>query len=424
MFFYIFSKGKAEFASIAGVIFIILFYIYGIFFELLRKADVFQIEHYLFIPFFALFAIYISWFLGMQITKKLPKVSWNVSMIMLSSLILFSLVKIIPDEIKKIDVSKATASTSTTTVQNLTANENSPDIYLLIFDEYVGFEGMRKYWKYNEIDTFVDFLKSKGFYIAEDSHEIPSTLYSLSTRLNYDENYQPDADNQVFYEALSKNNVMQYIKNYGYSTVTFDGLYYAWKGRPQIVSDYTYEPTENYSGGLFSTEFEKLVLQNTMVMPFLYNDKQDDPTAVRNRSMIFYTKNQIANLPDVPSPKFVYVHLMLPHSPFLFNANCEPLDPQYYMNYSYYFGNYVCATSIAHDIVNSILASADPKRPPVIILQSDHGARNGTDLYTNLLQNYPDEYRQLIMNALYLPGCDTSNLTQDMKPVNTFPVIF
>jgi len=62
---------------------------------------------------------------------------------------------------------------------------------------------------------------------------------------------------------------------------------------------------------------------------------------------------------------------------------------------------------------------------PIIILQSDHGARN-RDAKTNfsaVLSNYPEEDAYDIMNALYLPGYDYSTLTQDIKPVNTFPII-
>jgi hypothetical protein len=161
-----------------------------------------------------------------------------------------------------------------------------------------------------------------------------------------------------------------------------------------------------------------------MVIPFLYNEQQDKTLAVKNRSMVLYTVNQVSKLTDIPTPKFVYIHLLLPHSPFLFNSECKSLDPQYYMDYRSYLGNYICATSMATKLVESIFASSDPERPPVIILQSDHGARNGTDNYTHLLQDYPSEYRSLIMNTLYLPGCDTSILTQDIKPVNTFPVVF
>jgi hypothetical protein len=156
----------------------------------------------------------------------------------------------------------------------------------------------------------------------------------------------------------------------------------------------------------------------------MYSSSQDDPVAARNRSMLFYTLSQLPKLTEIHSPKFVYIHLMLPHFPFLFDANGEPVDPQHYADWDYYLGNYIYATKIAQKMVTTLLNMSDPARPPVIILQSDHGARNGPDGYTNYLKNYPESYPTLILNAFYLPGCNTAGLTQDLKPINTFPIVF
>jgi len=422
--FYIFSRGQELFASIAGSIFVILFNVYGILFVWLRGLDKFQMDHYLFLPFYALFAIYLAWFISKQITNKYGKQFWNFSIIIVGSLLLFNLIKIIPVEFKKIEA-RNTSPQSTSVIQDATKYKNSPDIYFIIFDEFAGFDAMRKYFKYNEIDTFKEFLKSKGFFVAENSHaDVPSTLPELSSRLNYEVISSPNGDKQVFYDAIDHNKVMQLLKERGYTIVVMNGLYYAWSTQQTIQADFSLKPSEAYQGGYLNNEFEVLVLKNTMILPFLYNEKQDDPVAVRNRSMISYTLSHVSQLAQVPSPKFVYIHLMLPHAPFLFTAAGKPLDPQYYMNWDYYLGNYIYTTSVVHDYIGSLIASSDPENPPVIILQSDHGARNGPDGYTNYLKDYPEEYRTLIMNALYLPGCDTSKLPQDIKPINTFPIIF
>jgi hypothetical protein len=77
-------------------------------------------------------------------------------------------------------------------------------------------------------------------------------------------------------------------------------------------------------------------------------------------------------------------------------------------------------------MITKIFAVADPQHPPVIILQSDHGARNHlTDNEGSaILPNYPEEYKTLIMYALFLPGYDYSGLPQDIDPINTFPIVF
>jgi hypothetical protein len=40
------------------------------------------------------------------------------------------------------------------------------------------------------------------------------------------------------------------------------------------------------------------------------------------------------------------------------------------------------------------------------------------------LENYPEEYKTWIVNALHLPGCADAPLAQDMDPINTFPIVF
>jgi len=51
--------------------------------------------------------------------------------------------------------------------------------------------------------------------------------------------------------------------------------------------------------------------------------------------------------------------------------------------------------------------------PPIIIIQSDHGAANAS----------PPE-RMEILNAYYLPGGGNELLYQNISPVNTFRIIF
>jgi hypothetical protein len=74
-------------------------------------------------------------------------------------------------------------------------------------------------------------------------------------------------------------------------------------------------------------------------------------------------------------------------------------------------------------MIGNILSNADPKRPPVIIFQSDHGARN-IDYGSVTLDDFPEEYKTSIVFTLYIPGYDTSNLPQDIDPIDTFPIVF
>ena len=81
------------------------------------------------------------------------------------------------------------------------------------------------------------------------------------------------------------------------------------------------------------------------------------------------------------------------------------------------------------DLATKLLANADPDNPPVIILQSDHGARNlerktaDKIVMNGYLENYPLMYMYYILNAMYLPGYDISTLPDNLAPVDTFVVV-
>jgi hypothetical protein len=146
---------------------------------------------------------------------------------------------------------------------------------------------------------------------------------------------------------------------------------------------------------------------------------------------VLYTLERTANLSDIPGPKFVYTHLLLPHQPFIFDENGDALDPTQHDNWNVYLGQHKYATKVMREMVVKILAQYGEDNQPVIILQSDHGARNlkrrtkDSDrvVLNGYLEFYPIENAHHILNALYLPGFDTATLPRDLPPIETFPVV-
>jgi hypothetical protein len=73
--------------------------------------------------------------------------------------------------------------------------------------------------------------------------------------------------------------------------------------------------------------------------------------------------------------------------------------------------------------VKQIIANSE--HPPIIILQADHGA------HANMVAGDPDplpvpfyKERFAILNAYYLPNCETEQLYAGITPINTFRVVF
>ncbi len=422
------GRGRAVQAANATAVFLLLFHTYGLAFKGLRTWDVIRVDYYAFLPLFILLGLQLAWLVGCLSTKLSARV-WQGAIVIVGVLLAFNLVKVASIETRMSPAKSA--QPAPTPAANMTAN-NYPDIYYFVYDEMVGFEAMRQYWHYDGVDSLAEFLKSNGFYVAEQSHSTTiETEYEIAQRLNF-EAYPPyNRNDKGEYQADAGNGrVLRYLKSLGYTTVAFDENRSAFAfpaGAPMNV-DYLYEqPSGAISSENFVSfdDFMLLVVDNTMLQPFVADIKLSSPLAEtqQHRNMIFFTMDKISRLDDIPRPRFVYVHLLLPHLPLMFKADGSIVPQSGYHDWNNYLGNYVFTMSLIEKSIKNMLASADPARPPVIILQSDHGARN-VDYGFGNLPNYPDTYKTLIVNAWYLPGCDPSVLTQDMNPINTFPIVF
>jgi hypothetical protein len=129
----------------------------------------------------------------------------------------------------------------------------------------------------------------------------------------------------------------------------------------------------------------------------------------------------------------VFAHLILPHPPFVFDAEGKPLEPPYPDDIhdadmfpgtpDEYLKGYALQVEFTNRQIQSVvdqLLDASPT-PPLIVIQGDHGPRNLIDWSTPekgcLLES------AAILNAIYFPGEDYADLYPSITPVNTFRII-
>jgi hypothetical protein len=128
---------------------------------------------------------------------------------------------------------------------------------------------------------------------------------------------------------------------------------------------------------------------------------------------------------DLPGPKFVFIHILAPHPPFVFGPDGEfvvrntPFALNFDVEYAVWTDFVHGYTSELHYLnqrvlqgVASILKSS--VRPVVIVIQGDHGIPRFEAEKANFS----------ILNAYRLPGNGRSRLYSSISPVNTFRVIF
>lgn len=423
-----FSKFHPAKISIASTILLFLMLFYGLIFSALRKADFFAVEHFSLLPFL----VFITVHLASSVLRQSNKTSlyiWKTVVSLCGVLILFNIAGMMNYGFRLSMPTAEEGPVPAPTVYSPT-KQGLPDIYYIIFDEMAGFEVARRYWDYSKIDDFVSFLEKNNFFVAEQSHgSAPSTLNQLATRLNFQVfpfAHESTEHRILEQEAIADNLVMKYLKSYGYTTISFSDLNsdLFFSAMPSMRADIAYENPDELEIHTITSifdEFSYLALNNTILSPWLEQAAIVQPSIEEHRQMVLFT---VENAPRIysPSPKFVFIYLGIPHLPVLFDQYGRINDPKDYYNWDSYFGQYIYSLQLAKVLIEDILTFADSGQPPVIILQSDHGARNLAGF--NNLQGYSEEYKTWIVNAMLLPGCESAPLSQDINPINTFPIVF
>ena len=136
-----------------------------------------------------------------------------------------------------------------------------------------------------------------------------------------------------------------------------------------------------------------------------------------------------------PGPKFVFIHMVIPHPPFVFDRAGKPVEPknltfadashlglppeEYVARYS---EQLLYANRLVEHMIDVILKNSPGE--PLIILQGDHGP--GGHLDWQSLENSCIRERLSILNAYYLPGGKTAEevgLYPSITPVNSFRLL-
>jgi hypothetical protein len=313
-----------------------------------------------------------------------------------------------------------------------------PDIYYIIPEDYTRSDGLLQAYGYDN-SAFLNGLAQKGFFIVNCSRSnyvfsnmsIAAALNmqyigSLSSQLQ-----PPNTDQDDVTPLLQDNAVRETLAAFGYKFISFQTGY---SPTEFPNADVYLSPQSNLqelqlTGGL--TPFEAMFFQTTALdafyeshfLPQRFENTLFSPAYLLDRDRILYTLGELPQVVGMSSPKFVFVHFLGPHNPFVFGPNGEVLTRNYpftlnddldalnFNDYQKGYGdeiNYLDQRILAD--VSAILASS--KTPPIIIIQSDTGSTRVEDwINTNLA-------------AIYFPGAGKQKLYSSLTQVNTFRLVF
>lgn len=312
-----------------------------------------------------------------------------------------------------------------------TSPDVPPDIYYIIFDRYASQSTLASEYGFDN-SPLIDLLRSRGFYVADDSYSnylktAPSLASSLSMDyINFLSEKKEDYGIawQPMYGMLGEHRVGRFLKGEGYTYIQIGAW---WR-----VTQHNPFADENYSFGF--SEFDWQFARKTP-LPQLLAALVPDSSMARQLAWEYgqcqrvpRQIEQIKASGGRAEPVFVFAHILLPHEPYLFDADgrCLSLaeaaarDPE-----AGYLAQLRYANLLVADLVAGLLDR--PGKKPVIVLQADEGPfperyRGGA---LSWHEAEPAELRMKsgILNAYYFPDGDYAALYAGITPVNSFRTI-
>ena len=128
-----------------------------------------------------------------------------------------------------------------------------------------------------------------------------------------------------------------------------------------------------------STSWDDVFLTR-LLSATLWAPIEDRLQVLRHEACVHWlvTYEKAGNLQVIPSPKFVFLHIILPHPPYLFRADGTPVQSgPLVMHLEEYGDKHSFVEQVkftekkTEQLIDAILSTSKTK--PVIIVQSDHG---------------------------------------------------
>ena len=322
--------------------------------------------------------------------------------------------------------------------KTLASAGDKPDIYYLVLDGYGRADILQDLYAFDN-SSFLRFLEQEGFTIIHSARSnYVQTSLSIAASMNME--YIPaligsDPDGGDARLALSRfirdNRVVSDLSQQGYQTVTFATGY-----RPTELrgSDRFLSPA-----GVSINPLEGLLLETSaftaleslgrsLGLPAYY------PGYASHRELILFTLERLPRVAALPGPKFVFVHVVIPHPPFVFTASGAPAASN--SRFSFMDGDAFQGTRQDYlegyrqqlEFLNTQLTAVIPdivqntRRPSILILQGDHGPGSQLDYQEMEATNLNE--RTAILFAMRFPEGMEADPPDTLTPVNAFRYIY
>jgi hypothetical protein len=307
-----------------------------------------------------------------------------------------------------------------------------PNIYYLTLDGYPRTDSLREFFEFDNSD-FIDFLEAKQFLVADKSYANYMATY-LSVSAALEQSFVVSENDTNFWDKIlwfkdilrGNNRVFQRLHVLGYFVAKLD--FFDECVKSQYV-DYCHgSDKQQMRINLHLTELEFALLRLTPLYDLVtkrYARLIQQHLSVKSMDHVI----DMVKYLNAPDPKLYFSHVLLPHLPYRFNADCSPSNeidatrlgdtPRakvLFMTQTH------CANTKAKEFVNFVVQT-DPNA--LILLNSDHGSPfvNWSLPYDKWPFSAVRE-RFGILNAMRLPPECRPLYYDGISPVNFFELVF
>ena len=315
---------------------------------------------------------------------------------------------------------------------------NLPDVYYIILDAYGRSDSLQNFYGYDNT-PFLHALEERGFYVASHSRSNYSqTAYCLPSALNmnYLDTLLRDKEpitnrHETLRRLIDENAVAGYLRTRGYHYL------YIWTGTVAtrgeaadlILANDSTAPPSSFEGQLYSLT----LLGSSPKTPQIGSAIAADYD--HHRAYLLTAFHNLEVVPRLSYPKFVFAHILAPHPPFVFGPNGEAVHPHYpydeadasqllaRISREDYKSGYIAQLRyINRRVIEAIDAiKRQSKKPPIIIVQGDHGSRMNLDWESKEKSDLREPFSNL--NAYLVPPNVRKHLYDTITPVNSFRIL-
>lgn len=317
------------------------------------------------------------------------------------------------------------------------ANDSLPSIYLFVLDKYTGTRSLAAYHGFDN-RPFEARLGAMGFTVGRGAApNYPHTWLSIPSLLNWEYVDGIVAGHPLrqwpaaLRRSLDDNRTARFLRQRGYEYV------FVPSGFPftdsSSVADRVVGARRRRGMDLWAAWTAETPLR---LLPARVAPRAGFPYDAETADEMEAKLDAIAALADGPGPRFVFAHLLVPHEPYVFNADCSH-RPAYWPASDYgpdraraqaaYLAQVSCVNRMLERLAGRILERS--RVPPVILLQGDHGhgfitldPRNGAQPPRGQLTPQQVAERMDAFAAYYLPGGGPV-LYDSMTAVNLIPSV-